>query len=220
MDSTCNLPILSCMLSEESGRNLAEMANIRIKLTQVHANSEASQTNVDNNEKLNSLETRIEDLAKSLAESQAVSKKCCKRDNFERDSRKIVLDWIKEMSENKTEQSIAFNMWLEERFLPREMWQNEIGQLKAKLADSMRSEVVTEAQRSAQKLAEMMLKNATLSGKTSQASVTAQLPPESDIMEIIQSAIRTYDADKTGMFDFALESAGKKAFKLYNCIVI
>ena len=119
----------------------------------------------------------------------------------------------------------AFRIWLEQNYLTKDQFAERIRMLVETMREDIREEIMTavtdEAKRNAQTSAEEAVVKFTSEQKfrdqiSSHVSVVASSIPsavgsgssEAEIVRIVQVALQKYDADKTGMFDFALESAG------------
>ncbi len=123
----------------------------------------------------------------------------------------------------------ALRNYLRSQYVTREDVEREVERLSASLSAKVRSEMLAWAEQSADATStstvEEILRNSTLVamfreqiasdlttlsslGETSSSAAAANAASDQEILGAIQDALRVYDADKTGMFDFALESAG------------
>jgi len=168
---------------------------------------------------MKSLEGQLNELTAARAKLEA---SCCKGPDLLRVQASMA---VEEFVENVAyggrddKASRHFLATMETRFLSREHAKEEIERLALALSAEVKADLITwsERQMGGTMAAEEILANSTLVNlfrqkvaddlnavqRTSAASSSDEV-----ILGQIESALRVYDADKTGMFDFALESAG------------
>ncbi len=131
-----------------------------------------------------------------------------------------------EDDEGATSESVRkFRQHLRSEFVSRAEVDKEVDRLAHSLSAEVRAEMLLWAERNAEltsaSTVEEIMRNSTLVGLFRER-IAADLTATSGLREVeaeasagdheilgaIQEALRVYDADKTGMFDFALESAG------------
>lgn len=167
------------------------------------------------------LEDRMNKIQSIMDESEVRINKCCQKDI---NADMIVSDFVQAVMKNASQDPAghSFNQWLTETFLKKADLRSSLDQIEARFEGDIKNEMLAmaaeEARKTASEMAHNIIKNMTLDTKpmpSTQPQVTVDLDQasnlisnEEDILRIIQEELRKYDADKTGMFDFALESAG------------
>ena len=159
--------------------------------------------------RLSDLQSRIEKLESELSELKLEAKKCCRNDTYIRELVTSHLEkWLKE----------DFRSWNESALLLRD----DLEATLIKVSDDLRRDILattTEKMRQfaegeTEKTVELILTDV-VSRLQSKNVTTKNIPENSsnflvkeEIERMVKNALVVYDADKTGLFDFALETAG------------
>lgn len=167
------------------------------------------------------LEKRLNGVEERQSEFRVAVENCCKsREAIRMEIEKIMENVVYDIMSNSTANPNvkSFNNWLNEEYLSKNVWEKEIDRISRSITTDLQSELVSiagsEIRSGIQLSAEQLLQNATfkeaLKNKiTNEVSMTSgQSISEKEILKIIDESLKIYDADKTGMFDFALETAG------------
>ena len=189
---------------------------------------------VKGEERISNLETKIQNVEYQLQDVEHQILKCCGKPVVSSSkSHEMISSFVQALLQNSSDDSSAqkLNTWLYANYLPKEEWHRDVQVLQGTLKSELRSELMSlaemEARKTASAYAEGILSNMTLEKRvdaevnkpvTVDVTVPNAIASEDDIIRIINQELRKYDADKTGMFDFALESAGGTiASTRYEC---
>lgn len=186
---------------------------------------------------LSALTARLKALEEAQTSLQLDLGKCCRNEaQLQTSVQEFMRQWVEtSLTTNSSDEdpsARAFKAWLENHYMSKDQFQERIQILVETMREDIREEILAavtkEAQRKARESAEEAVSKYTSDQKfqdqiSSQISVVASsaaaaaaaatvsassAASETEIVKIVQSALQKYDADKTGMFDFALESAG------------
>ncbi len=183
-----SLDRIDALKSEFAAKNDQRLQNLERQLVE-----ESAKKSSDKNLDFNALERRLDAIADH--------RKCCDGAEIAQATEKAVDDLIKGVfndQEDEKDKAPASDLgaWIRNQFLTRAEAERLSGQISAEI----RSELVSLAAEEIRKGAKITAKNFSSLDSTSIS--------RDDVLGIIRDALRTYDADKTGRFDFALESAG------------
>ena len=187
---------------------------MKVKLDDLSAKAEAqkgdNEADIARKEML-PLKLRIEEITSAHRNLFDEVKRCCLgKEEIATLSGEKVKEMFKE--DNPAMKKLVDS--LASKFMRQEEFEGRLSKWTEWMSESVRAEVMdavnNAAKLKAREVTEQMLADYSESFRDqlrSEVSVEVQLSTE-EIDEIVQDALNKYDADKTGMFDFALESAG------------
>jgi hypothetical protein len=158
--------------------------------------------------RLSDLQSRIEKLESELSELKLEAKKCCRNDTY---IRELVTSHLEKVLKED------FKSWNDSALLLRD----DLEATLIKTAEDLRRDILTTTTEKMRQLAEgetdktVELILTDVVSRLRSKNVTKNFPENSshflvkeEIEKMVKNALVIYDADKTGLFDFALETAG------------
>lgn len=160
--------------------------------------------------KLSELQAKIEHLESELAVLRLEAKRCCKNETFIRELVTSHLQrWINEDFGRWNDSMLLMKKDLEETL--RKVGDNLLNDILSTASVKLKTIAESEAEKTVEFILtdvvnKMAAKNFTTS--RNDRDTTATSIAREEIEKMVRNALTTYDADKTGLFDFALETAG------------
>ncbi|XP_055916283.1 klaroid protein isoform X1 [Eupeodes corollae] len=112
-------------------------------------------------------------------------------------------------------ENIDLQNWIRNTFVAKEFLEQKLSELSAQSSDNMKKEIdhsgMILMKQISEKLKIEILRSVDLKQKQSAAAISGEIKmalSENEIKKIVKGVLAVYDADKTGLVDYALESAG------------
>ncbi len=224
-----SLENLALTVKSDHSKNFEKLSS-EIRSLQEH-NSQLGESADDSpailDQEVKRLQKRLDAVAAVQDEFERRATLCCKTTaQLEAEAREVVANWMKSAvggggnaSEGDNPMA-SLNEYLHSRFVSREEMDHQVEAWVTTLNDEIyaRTSLLADefAVKSSRSAVDDMLRNSTVisllqntvASSMHLESSSQSSPGSQEILSAVQEALKIYDADRTGMFDFALESAG------------